>query len=63
MTRLNDYDEDDLEDYLEWLTPYMVMEILGISKNTCYKLLKAGVIKGERFGRSWRVRKGELLEF
>jgi len=43
------------------LTPFDVMDILGIGKNTAYSLLNSGKLKGFRVGRSWRIT-GEALE-
>ena len=37
------------------LTPAEVMDILGIGKNTMYRLLNAGAIYGIKIGRIWRV--------
>lgn len=52
--------QDRLEDYKEEhlpvvLTPAEAMDILGVGKNTMYRLLKSGELKGFRVGRSWRV--------
>ena len=55
------------EDYLEQreielqerlpvvLTAREAMEILGVGKNTIYRLLDSGALKGFRVGRSWRI--------
>ena len=45
------------------LTPAEVMEILGVGKNTVYRLLNSGALKGVRLGRSWRVSGNELNVF
>ena len=45
------------------LTPAEVMEILGVGKNTVYRLLNSGTLKGLRLGRSWRVSGNELNVF
>ncbi len=52
--------QDRLEAYKEEhlpvvLTPAEAMDILGVGKNTMYRLLKSGGLKGFRVGRSWRV--------
>ena len=52
--------QDRLEAYKEEhlpvvLTPAEAMDILGVGKNTMYRLLKSGELKGFRVGRSWRV--------
>ena len=45
------------------LTPTDVMDILGVGKNTVYRLLDSGQLKGFRIGRSWRVTNDALEEF
>ena len=52
--------QDRLEAYKEEhlpvvLTPAEAMDILGVGKNTMYRLVKSGELKGFRVGRSWRV--------
>jgi len=37
------------------LTAAEAMDILGVAKNTVYRLLNTGKIKGIRIGRSWRI--------
>lgn len=37
------------------LTPLEVMDILGVGKNTVYRLLNSGELQGFRVGRSWRI--------
>ena len=37
------------------LTAREAMEILGVGKNTIYRLLDSGALKGFRVGRSWRI--------
>lgn len=36
-------------------------EILDIHPNTLRRWLRQGVIKGEKYGRLWRVKESELL--
>ena len=55
------------EEYLEWrehelqrrlpvlLTAKEAMDILRVGKNTIYRLLGSGALKGFRVGRSWRI--------
>ena len=50
--RLEAYKEEHLPVVL---TPAEAMDILGVGKNTMYRLLKSGELKGFRVGRSWRV--------
>lgn len=47
------YDED--EQLAPYLTPKEVMALLYIGKNTVYKLLDSGELKGFRIGKQWRV--------
>lgn len=50
----------DLNDVEPYLTPQEVMNLLFIGKNTVYKLLNSGEIKGFRVGRQWRIAKDSL---
>lgn len=45
------------------LTPAEVMDILGVGKNTIYRLLNSGELHGVRIGRSWRVANSALEKF
>nr|WP_326184699.1 helix-turn-helix domain-containing protein [uncultured Oscillibacter sp.] len=62
-----DYQDDELleehEPISEYLTPREVMDLLYIGKNTLYKLLNSGELKGFRIGRQWRVSKQSLMGF
>lgn len=62
-----DYDDyenlDQREPISEYLTPREVMDLLYIGKNTLYKLLGSGELKGFRIGRQWRITKGALQEY
>lgn len=42
------------------LTPKDVMDILGVGKNTVYRLLNSGVLSAIRFGRSWKIPVGSI---
>lgn len=57
---LEDCEEEQLPDVL---TAAEVMDILKIGKNTMYRLLNTGAIKGFRMGRSWRISLDSLMEF
>lgn len=62
------------EDYLELLnerklekipvvlTPAEAMDILGVGKNTIYRLLNSGQLQGVRVGRCWRIELTSLQE-
>ena len=56
-------EERKAESFPVLLTPAEVMEILGVGKNTVYRLLNSGALKGVRLGRSWRVPGNELNAF
>ncbi|WP_044640570.1 helix-turn-helix domain-containing protein [Risungbinella massiliensis] len=47
----------------EVLTIAQVAKYLQISEMTTYKLVQQGTIKGFKIGRSWRVKKEDILEF
>ena len=63
------------ENYLEWrehelqarlpvvLTAQEAMDILGVGKNTIYRLLDSGALKGFRVGRSWRITEDSLRTY
>lgn len=60
------YELESLEDQApisEYLTPREVMDLLYIGKNTLYKLLNSGELKGFRVGRQWRITKYSLEGF
>lgn len=45
------------------LTPAEAMDILGVGKNTMYRLLNSGQLKGVRVGRCWRIPSASLEGF
>ena len=45
------------------LTPAEAMDILGVGKNTIYRLLNSGELRGVRVGRSWRISLDTLSDF
>lgn len=52
--------QDRLEAYKEEhlpvvLTPAEAMDILGVGKNTMYRLLRSGQLPAVRIGRIWRI--------
>lgn len=49
-----------LSDYNDILSVNDVCEVLFIGKNRTYELLNAGLLKGFRIGRSWRIPKKNL---
>lgn len=64
MYDYDNFDElDEREPINEYLTPREVMELLYIGKNTLYKLLNSGELKGFRVGKQWRIRKDRLKEY
>ena len=58
------YDEEELEENeFEYMTPREVMYALGIGRNTFYRLVNSGELKGFRIGKLWRVRREDLQDF
>lgn len=63
------------ENYLEWrehelqeqlpvvLTAQEAMDILGVGKNTIYRLLDSAALKGFRVGRGWRITEDSLRSY
>ncbi len=52
--------EEFLENYKEEQAPIALtaaeaMDILGVGKNTIYRLLNSGQLHGIRIGRTWRI--------
>ncbi|MDE6431931.1 MAG: helix-turn-helix domain-containing protein [Opitutales bacterium] len=45
------------------LTPAEAMEVLGVGKNTMYRLLNSGKLPAVRIGRSWRISGHEIELF
>ena len=45
------------------LTAAEAMDILGVGKNTMYRLLKTGELPAVRIGRAWRINLENLLAF
>lgn len=64
MYNYNDFDNlDEREPISEYLMPREVMDLLYIGKNTLYKLLNSGELKGFRIGKQWRVERSELQKY
>lgn len=45
------------------LTAAEAMDILGVGKNTMYRLLKSGELPAVRIGRVWRIQMEELSRY
>ena len=45
------------------LTPAETMDVLGVGKNTMYRLLNSGELRAVRIGRSWRISDSALERF
>lgn len=63
-----DYNTEDrksqvIEQLPVLLTPKDVMDILGVGKNTVYRLLNSGVLQGLRIGRNWKIVETSLMHF
>lgn len=52
-----------LEQYQDIMTAYDVAEALFIGKNRVYELLEAGLLKGFRIGRVWKIPKKAVQEY
>lgn len=56
-------EDSPLDSFPTLLTPLEVMDILGVGKNTVYRLLNSGELQGFRVGKSWRVTANSLQIF
>lgn len=45
------------------LTPAEAMDVLGVGKNTMYRLLNSGQLPAVRIGRSWRISMDAIHQF
>ena len=56
------FEEEDDEDEIEYeiLTPKEVMNLLGIGRNTFYRLVNSGELPAFRIGKLWRVRRQDI---
>lgn len=57
------FGEHKQEQFPVVLTPAEAMDILGVGKNTMYRLLNSGQLKGVRVGRCWRIPSASLEDF
>ncbi len=51
----NELREQKLEQLPVLFTPSEAMEVLGVGKNTMYRLLNSRKLPAIRIGRSWRI--------
>ena len=51
----NELHEQKMEQLPVLFTSAEAMEVLGVGKNTIYKLLNSGKLPAVRIGRSWRI--------
>lgn len=55
------FEYDDIRDERKWeslpivLSPAEAMEVLGVGKNTIYRLLNTGKLPAVKIGRMWRI--------
>ena len=61
LMRCFDIDVDECHDVPEILTPNEVADYLCIHINTVYKLIHQGFLPAFRVGKSWRIRRADLL--
>lgn len=59
--RCFDIDVDECRDVPEILTPNEVADYLCIHINMVYKLIHQGIFPAFRVGKSWRIRRADLL--
>ena len=45
------------------LTPSEAIDVLGVGKNTMYRLLNSGRLPAVRIGRSWRISMDAIHQF
>ena len=60
------YEERDLRKQEQLpivLTPAEAMDVLGVGKNTMYRLLNSGQLPAVRIGRSWRITINSVTTF
>lgn len=60
---LEDLEQRKAEQLPIVLTPAEAMDILSVGKNTMYRLLNSGALRGRRVGRSWRISLEALSAF
>lgn len=51
------------ENSYDVLTTYEVMDYLNIGKNSLYKLLNTGKLKGFRIGKTWKIPRKSLEKY
>ena len=56
-------DKKVLDDYSDVITVEELMDILHIGRNTAYGLVKDGVVKSVKIGRTYRIPKKCIKEF
>lgn len=56
-------EDNPLDSFPTLLTPLEVMDILGVGKNTVYRLLNSGELPAVRIGRSWKIPETSLRAF
>lgn len=56
------YDFGEMEIEHEYLLPKEVMNMLGIGKNTFYRLVNSGELPAFRIGKMWRVSRKALFK-
>lgn len=52
-----------LTDYPDVLMPEEAQSILGVGRNTIYKLLSSGALKSLKIGKLYRIPKKYLMEY
>lgn len=55
--------EQDWNEQPDYLTPREVMDLLCIGRNSFYKMVNSGELKGFCIGKLWRVRREDIEIF
>jgi excisionase family DNA binding protein len=64
FVREEDLEELEIRESIpQIMTTREVQRLLGIGKNSMYKLLATKQLKGFRIGRDWRVSRSSVMEF
>lgn len=63
LTTFNTREAAMFKDFSDLLTVDEVMLLLGIGKNSAYKLFRSGKIQAFRLNGKWKIRKQSVINF
>ena len=63
LTTFNAREAAMFKDFSDLLTVDEVMLLLGIGKNSAYKLFRSGKIRAFRLNGKWKIRKQSVINF